>query len=92
MAMCRALLEEVMWRLYKLEREKLGIVIALAESRYAHLRRWRLRKLNEAANKVIHNYGVHRKEIEERIALEFLETLKGIIEEARPQQTSPGPS
>src|SRR5207249_11800748 len=47
MAMCRALLEEVLKRLYHMNDEQLGAVIATAESRYGHLRKWRLGSLKE---------------------------------------------
>jgi hypothetical protein len=83
MAMCRSLLEEVLRRLYHMNDEPLGAVIAMAESRYGHLRKWRLGPLKDAANKVLHNYGESREVIEEKLVLQFLETLKGMIEEVR---------
>lgn len=81
MAMCRALLEEVLRRLYHIDGEKLGDVIIMAESRYGQLRKWKLGPLKNAANKVLHNYGEGRQAIEEKLVLKFLETLKGMIEE-----------
>jgi hypothetical protein len=81
MAMCRALLEEVLRRLYHMDDEPLGAVIVMAESRYSHLRKWRLGPLKDAANKVLHNYREGREAVEGKLVLQFLETLKGMIEE-----------
>ena len=61
--------------------EAVGAVIVMAESRYSHLRKWRLSPLKEAANKLLHNYGEGRQVVEEKLVLQFLETLKGMIEE-----------
>jgi hypothetical protein len=83
MAMCRALLEEVLRRLYDIQGDQLGAVIVMAESRHAHLRKWRLGPLKNAANKILHDYGMGREVAEEKLVLQFLETLKGLIEEAR---------
>lgn len=84
MAMCRALLEEVLDRLYGVHGDGLHANIIEAQQRYGELRGVRLIQLKDIADDVLHNHSRWRKRRTEaqRLVLQFLETLKAVIEEA----------
>ncbi len=94
-ATCRAALEMVLKKHYALDhqykdkegrlRDKgLGELIVLADERYEFVQGKRLQWLSDGANQVMHNYSVRNRmsEADERTILDFLKTIKFLIERA----------
>jgi hypothetical protein len=88
-AMCRAALELVLRRHYGRgkwdERDvKLGKLIDLTSQRYDHVDKGRLDRLSQRANGILHDYVGQRRlsKEDEGTILEFLKTLKFLIERA----------
>jgi hypothetical protein len=79
-AMCRALLEHVLIKHYRIKGEnlKLGKIIFLAERRHDHLKRLNLQDKKEEANAVIHRYE-DRAEKLDKAALDFLIALRYVV-------------
>jgi hypothetical protein len=84
MAMCRALLEEVLDRLYGIPGDGLQAKIADAQHQFGELQTFRLSQLKKLADDVLHNHSLWRQRGQEASARvqEFLERLKAVIENA----------
>lgn len=84
MAMCRALLEDVLGRLYGVYSGELHDRIIEAENRYGELRKHQLVQLKNAANSVLHDHSKWRQRSKEaeKLVRQFLEALKAVIEDA----------
>lgn len=94
-AACRAALEMILKLHYEIDyqfkdregriRDKgLGELIILADEKYAFIQGKRLERLTNDANNVIHNYSRRNRlsEADERTILEFMKTIKFLIERA----------
>ena len=88
-AMCRAALEMVLRKHYGKgqwddRRLQLGEIIVLASQRFDFIQEGKLGKLTRNANQILHNYSKRDRmsEQDERTILEFLKTLKVLIQRA----------
>jgi hypothetical protein len=88
MAMCRALLEQVLDRLYGALGDGLEAKIREAEDHFDDLRSFKLIKLKNLADDALHNYNnsMARGTDAERVVSEFLRVLKDMIERAKPRK------
>jgi len=77
-AMCRALLEYILRRYYRLSGDDLSRIISEAERKYGKLKELKLHSKRELANKVLHDYENRGKEIE-KAALDFLQTIRHLV-------------
>lgn len=97
-ATCRAALEMVLKRHYGLDyqfrdrdgrvRDKgLGELIVLANEKFSFVQGRRLQRLCDDANRVMHNYSQRDRDKfkDEQVVLEFLKTIKFLIEKAPDQ-------
>jgi hypothetical protein len=88
-SMCRAALEMVLKDHYGNNewndpRLKLGKIIFLASQKFDFIHEKRIRRLAQNANKILHNYSkrVRMSEEDEKTILEFLKTVKFLIQRA----------
>ena len=79
-AMCRALLEYVLKKHYKIEDCKLGQMITLAERKYSRLKKMNLQEKKNLANEIMHEYE-RQSEVEDRIVVDFLKTMQSIVQD-----------
>jgi len=86
---CRTALETVLKEHYgkgQWNNDSLARVITLAEQRYKYIKGKRLQRLRKDANNIVHNYVVTKKasKEEEKIIVEFLTTVKYLVQRAPP--------
>ncbi|MBP7508315.1 MAG: hypothetical protein KA807_10860 [Prolixibacteraceae bacterium] len=79
LAICRALLENVLINYFHFERNDLDKIIATAEIKYPYFRELNLHKKRKMVNRILHNYKKDRP-IKDNDILDFLHTLKSIIQ------------
>jgi len=83
--MCRALLEHVLEKHYRIEGEDLARIIFLAEKRHYHLKGLNLKGKKNDANNILHEYEEHAKKYKKRsenldkAALDFLIALRHVV-------------
>jgi hypothetical protein len=77
-AMCRALLEYILKKYYRLSGDNLRRIISEAENKYGKLKELKLSSKSELANKVLHDFENRGKEIE-KAALGFLQTIRHLV-------------
>jgi hypothetical protein len=77
-SMCRALLEHVLKEHYHIGEESLAKVIAKAEGVYPQLRRLKLQRKRELANRVMHDYE-NQTDMRDQSVIEFLKTLQAVV-------------
>lgn len=82
-AMCRALLEHVFKKHYKINAEDLKNTITMAESKYSHFKKMNLQEKRRLANEIMHKYE-KRVEIEDSIVIDFLKTIQAIVQNIPP--------
>jgi hypothetical protein len=88
-AMCRAALEMVLKNHYgkgqwEDDRLRLGEIIVLASQKFDFIHEGRLRRLTRNANQILHDYSKRNRmsEQDERTILEFMKTVKYLIQRA----------
>lgn len=79
LAICRALLENVLINYYNFEGDDLDKIITTAEIKYPYFKELNLHKKRRLVNRVLHNYKKD-KPIKDSDILDFLHTLKSIIQ------------
>lgn len=77
-AMCRALLEHVLRKHYRIEGEDLEKVIFFAEKSHNHLKKLNLQDKRRLGNTVLHKYEKRAKNLD-KAALDFLLTLRHVV-------------
>lgn len=79
-AMCRALLEHILKKHYKIDADDLDKTITMAEARYSHFKKMKLHDKRKLANEIMHRYEKH-SEVEDRVVIEFLKTIQTIVQQ-----------
>ena len=77
-AMCRALLEHILRKYYRIPGDDLSKVISKAEREYTDFKALKLHYKRELANKVLHDYE-NRGQKTEKAALDFLQTIRFLV-------------
>jgi hypothetical protein len=77
-AMCRAVLEHVLKKHYRIKGEDLERIIFLAEKRHNHLKGLNLKAKKNDANAVLHRYEERAKNLD-KAALDFLIALRHVV-------------
>jgi len=77
-AMCRALFEHILINYYGANGKDLEEKISNSESKFESLRELRLQNKRRKANRILHNY--RGENIENKIVLNFIKTVKALIE------------
>ena len=78
-SMCRALLEHILKKHYKIQEDDLDRMITMAEGRYSHFKRMRLHDKRKLANDIMHNYE-KQSEVADRVVIEFLKTIQALVQ------------
>lgn len=79
LAICRALLENVLINYYNLNEGDLDKIITTAEIKYPYFKQLELHKKRRMVNRILHNYKKDRP-IKDGDVLDFLHTLKNLIQ------------
>ena len=77
-SMCRALLEHVLEKHYRISDENLAKVIAKAEGAYPKLRKLRMQNKRLLGNRVLHDYE-NQASLEDQSVIEFLRTIQALV-------------
>jgi len=77
-SMCRALLEHILKKHYKIEEDDLNKMITIAEAQYSHFKKMNLHDKRKLANAIMHKYE-KQSEVEDQSVVDFLETIKAIV-------------
>lgn len=78
-SMCRALLEHILKKHYKIEGNDLNKMITMAEARYSHFKKMKLHDKRKLANTIMHKYE-KQSEVEDQSVVDFLDTIKAIVQ------------
>lgn len=78
-SMCRALLEHIFKKHYKIEENDLDKMITMAEGRYSHFKKMKLHDKRMLANTIMHEYE-RQSEVEDRVVVDFLKTIQAIVQ------------
>ena len=77
-SMCRALLEHILSKHYKIEEAGLDNMITVAEGRYKHFKRMRMNDRRKLANRIMHDYE-KKPHVEDEAVVEFLKTIRTLV-------------
>lgn len=77
-AMCRALLEHILQKHYKIENGNLQDMITIAEGHFRKFRKLGLQKKRYLANRIMHDFE-KQSDIEEKSVVEFLKTIRELV-------------
>ncbi len=77
-SMCRALLEHILQKHYRIEEEGLDKMITIAEGRFKQFRKLDLHKKRKLANRIMHDYE-KQSDLEDKIVVDFLKTIQEMV-------------
>jgi hypothetical protein len=79
MTMCRALMEHVLKRHYKIETDDLRNIIAMAEARHPQLKKLKMQEKRRVSNEMLHNYE-GGNDVEDQVLVDYFRILKYLIQ------------
>jgi hypothetical protein len=77
--MCRALIEHILEKHYKIKEKGLDKKITFAEDRYTHFRKMNLHEKRKLANKIMHKYE-KQGEVDDWVVVDLLKTIQAIVQ------------
>ena len=77
-SMCRALLEHILEKHYRIDGERLDKMIAIAERRFNQFRKLDLQGKRKLANRIMHDYE-KQSDVEDKIVVDFLIAIREIV-------------
>lgn len=77
-AMCRALMEHILTKYYKVKEENLKKIIAKAEIKFPELKRFKMDDKRRLGNDILHDYE-NSSEIADKAVVNFLVTIKDMV-------------
>lgn len=78
--MCRTLMEHILKKHYYCEEENLQSIIALAERKFPHLKKFNMDKKRKLANEIVHKHEERQEELEDKAVIEYLKTIKHLVQ------------
>ena len=78
--MCRAILEHILNKHYRIEEGDLDKTITMAEGRFSQFKKMKLHEKRKLANSIMHKYEKH-SEVEDRVVVDFLKTIQAIVKD-----------
>jgi hypothetical protein len=78
--MCRALMEHILQKYYRVKGENLQNVIALAEASFPNLKKLNMDKKRRLANDILHEYENRPSDLEDKAIIDFLRTIKYLVQ------------
>ena len=78
--MCRALMEHILQKYYQVKGETLQNIIALAEAKFPNLKKLNMDKKRRLANDILHEYENRTSDLEDKAIIEFLRTIKYLVQ------------
>ena len=77
-SMCRALLEHILEKHYRIDGEGLDKMIAIAEHRFNQFRKLDLQGKRKLADRIMHDYE-KQSDVEDKIVVDFLTAIREIV-------------
>ncbi len=78
-SMCRALLEHILEKHYKIEEDGLDKMITIVEGRYKHFEKMKMHEKRKLSNKIMHEYEKKPK-VKDQAVIDFLIIIRTIVQ------------
>jgi len=78
--MCRALMEHILQKYYRVKGTNLQNIIVLAEMKFPQLRKLNMDNKRKLANNILHEYENKQSGLEDKAVIDFLITIKDLVQ------------